>query len=1143
MQLESAVEPQRTRRTDGSWVDLDLSLQSGADGLLRPAASVADVAFSAGGDKPLITLKRAGRSLTFSWPERLPTPTVSGDSATYAGVLPDVDLVVRATRTGFTHVLVVKSPQAAANPAVREIVLKTGGDVSVSRLGDGSLSATAGAVGIARSHPAVMWDSSMPSRKTLGGQDANVARSDAVAAGDGARTAAVATRVSRGELRLVPDAKLLVAAAYPLYIDPAWSVGRSKWAYATSDGCTNTDYTVARVGYSPDGPCVGSRFRSYFEFPTTNGTVSLKGKYIYSAYVQMSLYHSWSCDNTPVNLYLVPVINATMKASFSGMTLKSWITSLSGHANKGTGCSDSPQPDMTMNFGNGNTSVKNQVQAAADGSWNTITLGFSARDSDGTDESTGNRWKKFTPGKAKLIVDYDSRPGKPNNLQVAEIACATTGVTTIGTLTPTLSAIYPDADTTQTLLGVYEWIEVPAGGIGTVTDTYPTRLAAPAQVSAPANGRGTTAAVTVAKDKTYAFRVTARDPAPYNQWSGWGAWCQLKADITVPPVTVTMVTPPAGPGQPGTFTIFSTATDVTTFKYGWTSPPTTDVAATTVTGGKAATVTLTAPKYGLNILHASGIDGTLNEGYGSIEFTVGRPSPAVAKWGLETYPGQAQAQALADSQSAFGDTDGTGPLVNDTPLTATNVTWSSDTHLLGGTVATMNGSTSEAQTAMPVINTSQSFSVAAWVRLLAMPTWDMVALVQDGTDANGFHLGTRMVGSPAVANWSFSMKNNSAQSSLTRAANQTIATAEVGKWVHLVGVFDKPAGKIRLYVDGQLAMESAGPATPWQATGRFAVGRGFVDGAKDKHWSGSITDVQVYDRVLVDEDYTGWFAPDPESGGFDEPGMLTPTLVGQWGFEGASQCWIQNLADTCEAMDGTQFGRWLALQRGADPNAAGNRDNGLALDGNFYPPEQGGWDETTQEWARTAYKNGVTGPDAEGNTYTNWQYTPVLRTDQSFTVSAWLKLNAIDRSQMILAQEGTVNNGFYLYYGNDNGGEWKIKMLKDAATPDGGTGTTIAAAPAKDLDETWHHLVGVLDVGHRQLKLYVDGDLVKTVALDAAWQPWQANGPLRIGSGWGNYNPLHGTVDDVAAYQGAMTAVQVRALYNAQVVRDPVPTD
>lgn len=59
--------------------------------------SVADVAFSDGGDAPMVTLTRGGGTVALSWPEALPAPTVSGDSVTYPNVLPDVDLVVRAT--------------------------------------------------------------------------------------------------------------------------------------------------------------------------------------------------------------------------------------------------------------------------------------------------------------------------------------------------------------------------------------------------------------------------------------------------------------------------------------------------------------------------------------------------------------------------------------------------------------------------------------------------------------------------------------------------------------------------------------------------------------------------------------------------------------------------------------------------------------------------------------------------------------------------------------------------------------------------------------------------------------------------------------------------------------------------------------
>ncbi|GAA0570057.1 hypothetical protein GCM10010172_63120 [Paractinoplanes ferrugineus] len=101
LRFESAVVPQRARRGSG-WADVDLNLSRGADGRLRTAVSVADVAFSGDGSGPLVTLTRAGQTVTLSWPGTLPKPTVDKSSAKYSEVMPDVDLVVRATETGFT---------------------------------------------------------------------------------------------------------------------------------------------------------------------------------------------------------------------------------------------------------------------------------------------------------------------------------------------------------------------------------------------------------------------------------------------------------------------------------------------------------------------------------------------------------------------------------------------------------------------------------------------------------------------------------------------------------------------------------------------------------------------------------------------------------------------------------------------------------------------------------------------------------------------------------------------------------------------------------------------------------------------------------------------------------------------------------
>jgi hypothetical protein len=229
-------QPVRTRR-HGSWVPIDTTLHRTSDGLAPAATAYGTVMFSPGGTGPLATTSFGHTTYAVSWPTALPAPTVAGSTATYAGVLPGVNLQVSATTTGgFAEVLVVTNRQAALNPALASLHLTakvTGGNVVSDADGSVSVKAEAGQATLDAS-PAQMWDSNTavadtsplivgsartaPSARSTVGAD----RSDAAHAGLTARLATVAVHATNRALNLVPDAAMLknTKDVFPMFIDP-----------------------------------------------------------------------------------------------------------------------------------------------------------------------------------------------------------------------------------------------------------------------------------------------------------------------------------------------------------------------------------------------------------------------------------------------------------------------------------------------------------------------------------------------------------------------------------------------------------------------------------------------------------------------------------------------------------------------------------------------------------------------------------------------------------------------------------------------------------------------------------------------------------------------------------------------------------
>lgn len=101
--------PVRVKKASG-WVPVDTDLEATSSGVVVPKAAAADIAFSGGGSRdPLATITQDGKTYSVGSPWALPSPKLSGSTATYPDVMSGTDLVVQATADGFSENLVVKS--------------------------------------------------------------------------------------------------------------------------------------------------------------------------------------------------------------------------------------------------------------------------------------------------------------------------------------------------------------------------------------------------------------------------------------------------------------------------------------------------------------------------------------------------------------------------------------------------------------------------------------------------------------------------------------------------------------------------------------------------------------------------------------------------------------------------------------------------------------------------------------------------------------------------------------------------------------------------------------------------------------------------------------------------------------------------
>nr|CTQ95873.1 putative hydrolase [Kibdelosporangium sp. MJ126-NF4] len=154
----------------------------------------------------------------------------------------------------------------------------------------------------------------------------------------------------------------------------------------------------------------------------------------------------------------------------------------------------------------------------------------------------------------------------------------------------------------------------------------------------------------------------------------------------------------------------------------------------------------------------------------------------------------------------------------------------------------------------------------------------------------------------------------------------------------------------------------------------------------------------------------------------------------------------------------------------------------------------------------------------------------LVRTDGSFTVSAWAKLGANDVDAVVVSQDGVRTSGLKMMY-DDQTDRWALTF--DQADADATTVVVKALSSQAPTLNTWTHLTGVYDADTKKARIYVDGQPAGDTAVLTT--PWNSTGPFVVGAAkvkGKRAQYLTGSVDTVRAHTRALTSAEVTALYN-----------
>ncbi|GAA0594262.1 hypothetical protein HPO96_06835 [Kribbella sandramycini] len=202
---------------------------------------------------------------------------------------------------------------------------------------------------------------------------------------------------------------------------------------------------------------------------------------------------------------------------------------------------------------------------------------------------------------------------------------------------------------------------------------------------------------------------------------------------------------------------------------------------------------------------------------------------------------------------------------------------------------------------------------------------------------------------------------------------------------------------------------------------------------------------------------------------------------------------------------------WWALEENGLDETPNNRDLTFAGTPRY---NDGWWDNPDSALELTGTTSAATN-------------TPVVATDESFTVAAWVRLDALDTDQTVVSASGANNTAFRLRF-NTTLQQFEFGMASEDVSDVTGRWVRGGSAPTAG---AWTFLVGSFDLRAKTIRLFVNG--AEVASGPGPDRPWNAAGPLVLGAAdttaGAPFHHLEGRVDDVVVWRHV---VSPRAIKN-----------